>query len=170
MNPNPEVIDISSDSSSDESWNSTPFPPYVPPYRPPMNGTRTKEQARNMKHDINALILASLATIKPLKSKTRLEKEFQEEASDWAAKLPIALTQALEKVVSSLKKIPVPEDAQPSQKRSGPIKVVLGLACPRLWDKEMQSRGMHRSMPDPKAKGLQRRFPDPKDKGKRPME
>ena len=66
MNPNPESITISSDSSSHESWDTTPFPPYLPSYRPQRFGSRTKEQARKFKHDINAPILASLATIKPV--------------------------------------------------------------------------------------------------------
>ena len=53
MKSNPGIINISSDSSSDESWDSTPLPPYVPPFRRPRNGCRTKEQARKRKHDIN---------------------------------------------------------------------------------------------------------------------
>jgi hypothetical protein len=53
MKSNPEIINISSDSSSDESLDSTPLPPYVPPFRPPRNGCRTKEQAQKRKHDLN---------------------------------------------------------------------------------------------------------------------
>ena len=151
MNRNLEIINISSDSSSDESWDTSPLPPYFPPYRLPMNGTRTKEQARKMKHAINSPILSSLSTIKPTSC---LEKEFQEQTSDLIKKLPIALTHALEKVVSSMMKIPVPDRAQLHQKCPGPLKVGLGFACPRLWDKEMKARGMYRSMPDPKDKGL----------------
>ena len=40
------------------------------------------------------------------------------------------------------------------------MKVVLGLAAPKLWNKDMQSRGIHKRMPDPKDTG----------KGKRKME
>lgn len=48
MKSSPEIINISSDSSSEEE---IPMEPYVPPYRPPSYGCRTKEQARKMKHD-----------------------------------------------------------------------------------------------------------------------
>ncbi|PWA48091.1 reverse transcriptase domain-containing protein [Artemisia annua] len=47
--------------------------------------------------------------------------------------------------------IPVPESSKSSRKP--PLKVVLGLACPRLWDEKMQARGVHKNMPDPKDKG-----------------
>ena len=49
MKSTPEIINISSDSSSDDE---TPLPPYVPPFRPPHGGCRTKEQARKRKHDL----------------------------------------------------------------------------------------------------------------------
>jgi hypothetical protein len=49
MKSSPEIINISSDSSSE---NNTPFKTYVPPFRPPHNGCRTKEQARKRKHDL----------------------------------------------------------------------------------------------------------------------
>jgi hypothetical protein len=48
MKSSPEIINISSDSSSEEE---VPMDSYVPPYLPPMYGCRTKEQARKMKHD-----------------------------------------------------------------------------------------------------------------------
>ena len=49
MKSSPEIINISSDSSSEDE---TPFETYVPPFRPPHNGCRTKEQARKRKHDL----------------------------------------------------------------------------------------------------------------------
>lgn len=49
MKSTPEIINISSDSSSDDE---APLPTYVPPFRPPHNGCRTKEQARKRKHDL----------------------------------------------------------------------------------------------------------------------
>ena len=85
---------------------------------------------------------------------SRLEKVFQEDTFDLVRKLPNALTKALVKVVSSMKKILVPERAQPPQPRPWPLKVVLGLSCPRLWDKEMQAKGTHSTMPDLKDKGV----------------
>jgi hypothetical protein len=49
MKSTPEIINISSDSSSEDE---TPFETYVPPFRPPHDGCRTKEQARKRKHDL----------------------------------------------------------------------------------------------------------------------
>jgi hypothetical protein len=49
MKYTPEIINISSDSSSEDE---TPLPPYVSPFRPPHGGCRTKEQARKRKHDL----------------------------------------------------------------------------------------------------------------------
>ena len=57
MSDNQEYIDISSDSSSDSESNRMPPPPYLPPCRPPRRGSRTKEEARRIKHDINAKYL-----------------------------------------------------------------------------------------------------------------
>lgn len=48
MKSSPEIINISSDSSSDEE---IPMEPHVPPYYLPRYIGRTKEQARKMKHD-----------------------------------------------------------------------------------------------------------------------
>lgn len=66
MSSNQKPINISSDSesSSQESENHMPPPPWLKPYRPPQFGMRTKEQAKKYKHDTNAPILKSLATIK----------------------------------------------------------------------------------------------------------
>jgi hypothetical protein len=52
MKSTPEIINISSDSSSDEQWDSTPLPTYIPPFRPPRNRCRSKEQARKRIHDL----------------------------------------------------------------------------------------------------------------------
>ena len=79
----------------------------------------------------------------------------EEETNDLAKKLPNTLAEALGQALSSLKKIPVPET--PHSSRPPPLKVVVGLACKKLWNKDMQARGVHKQMPDQK------------DKGKRPM-
>ena len=60
------------------------------------------------------------------------------------------LISELERVVAGMRRIPVP---QSSKRRTKPPKQVLGLVCKRLWDAEMQARGVHKSMPDPKDKG-----------------
>ena len=57
MSDNHEYIDISSDSSSESDPNRMPPPPYLPPCRPPRRGSRTKEEARRFKNDINAKYL-----------------------------------------------------------------------------------------------------------------
>ena len=49
MKSSPEIINISSDSSSDDE---TLMKTYVPPFRPPHDGYRTKEQARKRKHNL----------------------------------------------------------------------------------------------------------------------
>lgn len=70
------------------------------------------------------------------------------------------LTSEMESVCADMRRIAVPEELQSSRKSKGPLKVVLGLAAPQLWNKDMQSRGVHKRMPDPKDLG----------KGKRKME
>ena len=49
MKSSPEIINIASDSSSDDE---APMETYLPPFRPPHDGCRTKEQARKRKHDL----------------------------------------------------------------------------------------------------------------------
>ena len=70
------------------------------------------------------------------------------------------LTSEMERVCADMRRISVPEEQQSSGKKKGPLKVVLGLAAPKLWNKDMKSRGVHKRMPDPKDLG----------KGKRKME
>ena len=70
------------------------------------------------------------------------------------------LTSEMERVCADMSKISVPVEPQSSKRYKGPLKVVLGLAAPKLWDKDMQSIGVHKRMPDPKDLG----------KGKRKME
>ncbi|PWA52252.1 hypothetical protein CTI12_AA411150 [Artemisia annua] len=78
----------------------------------------------------------------------------KEETADLAEKLPIALTQALQSALSKmppLPVVPVPESSKSSRKPL--LKVVVGLACKRVWTKDMHLKKKH----------------DPKDKGKGPM-
>ena len=70
------------------------------------------------------------------------------------------LTSEMERVCADMRRISVPEEPQSSVRKKGPLKVVLGLAAPKLWNKDMQSRGIHKKMPDPKDLG----------KGKRKMD
>ncbi|PWA55552.1 transferase, Chloramphenicol acetyltransferase-like domain protein [Artemisia annua] len=66
----------------------------------------------------------------------------EEDTANLAEKLPNALTQALQSALSKmppLPVVPVPESSKST--REPPLKVVLGLACPRLWDEKMQARG-----------------------------
>ncbi|PWA53623.1 TO45-2 [Artemisia annua] len=78
----------------------------------------------------------------------------ESDTADLAKKLPNALTQALQEAMSNmppLPSIPVPES--PKSSRKPPLKVVLVLACKRVWTKDMHLKKKH----------------DPKDKGKGPM-
>jgi hypothetical protein len=70
------------------------------------------------------------------------------------------LTSEMERVCADMRRISVPDEPKSSSRTKGPLKVVLGLAAPKLWNKDMQSRGIHKKMPDPKDL----------DKGKRKME
>ena len=74
----------------------------------------------------------------------------------------VFLTKEMERVVADMNKISIPEKPQSSQRCKGPLKVVIGLAFPKLWGKDMQARGVHKRMPDPKDKNM--------GKGKRKME
>lgn len=154
MSSKPEIVEISSDSS-DSSAETTPFSTYVPPFRPPRNGCRTKEQARKRKHDINVFKDLLSPSKKQSTSKGKgvmTPSSFdEEETHDLAKKLPNALPEALGQALSSIKKIPVSEPSCPS--RPPPLKVVVGLACKNLWDKDMQARGVHKQMPNPRDKG-----------------
>lgn len=53
--------------------------------------------------------------------------------------------------MARMSRIPVHEKPQSSQKCPWLLKVMLGLACPKVWDKKMQARGK-RKMPDPHDK------------------
>jgi hypothetical protein len=66
MKSAPEIINISSDSSSEDE---TTFETYVPPFRPPHNGYRTKEQARKRKHDL--LVFKDLLNLNQTPSTSR---------------------------------------------------------------------------------------------------
>lgn len=70
------------------------------------------------------------------------------------------LTSEMERVCTDMRRISVPEEKQSSRNKKGPLKVILGLAAPKLWNKDMKSRRVHKRMPDPKDLG----------KGKRKME
>lgn len=63
------------------------------------------------------------------------------------------LTSEMERVCADMRKISILEEPQSSQRNKGPLKVVLRLAAPKLWNKDMQSRGVHKRMPDPKDMG-----------------
>ena len=142
MNPNHEIIDVSSDSSTDFSDSPIELPPRV---FKPRKGCRTKEQARKKKYDVNgssnpppAIIPEDLAHI-------------QQE------KVTRAFQKALEDAASKFRPIHVPQTTQPSQSsHDRPPKQILGLVCPRLWE-GVQKKGVQQSIP-----GLM-------DKGKRPI-
>lgn len=67
------------------------------------------------------------------------------------------LTSEMERVCADMRRISVPDEPQSSSRKKGPLKVVLGLVAPKLWNKDMQSRGIHKKMPDPKNLGKGKR-------------
>ena len=147
MTSNQEPIIISSDSESQESREPSPFPPYLPPYRPPRFGSRTKEQARKFKHDINAPILVSLATIQPI-PKTRANRRSNQPQAPRTAPKPSRTTPKPPKTT------PKSQRAQPSRSPSSSTspsespRVVIGLVCSKVWEIASQSMGKNRTMPD----------------------
>jgi hypothetical protein len=142
MKPNPKVIDISSDSSSDSTFDipqiqrayyyldEGPSEFYPPPY----SSEETKEVGETP---------IPLSVVLP----------------DFTP-VTAFLTSEMERVCADMRKISVPVEPQSSQRTKGPLKVILGLAAPKLWNKDMQSIGVHKRMPDSKDMG----------KGKRKME
>lgn len=106
----PEIINISSDSSSDESLDSTPLPPYVPLFCPPHDGCKTKEQARKRKHDLH--VFKDLLNLSQTPSTSRgksvmTPKSYDEEETEELAKkqdigmsskapMSVALSESLE--------------------------------------------------------------------------
>ena len=142
MKPNTNIIDISSDSSSDSSFD---IPEIQRCYY--YLGEGPSEMC-------------------PSPTSSEETKETEETPTPLAMIVPdfspvtAFLTSEMERVCADMRKIPIPEEPQSSERKKGPLKVVLGLAAPKLWNKDMQSRGIHKKMPDPKDTG----------KGKRKME
>ena len=138
MNPKSNVIEISFDLSSDSTYD-------IPQIRRAYNlsGEGPSEVNPSPASSEETLTRTPLAVILP---------EFT----------PVTefLTSEIERVFADMSKISVPVKPQTSQRYKGPLKVVLGLAAPKMWDKDMQSRGVYNRMPDPKDLG----------KGKRKME
>ena len=84
MKSSPEIIDISSDSSSSEE---IPMEPYVPPYFLPRYIGRTKEQARKMKHDKPDQIASSSRGKQPMSPESSPSSESSED-QPWVPVLP----------------------------------------------------------------------------------
>jgi hypothetical protein len=137
MKPSPKVIEISSDDSSDSTFD-------IP----------------QIQRSYNYLVEG------PSELCPSPTTEAEETPTPLAMVVPdftpvtAFLTSEMERVCADMRRIAVPEEPQSSRKSKGPLKVVLGLAAPKLWNKDMQSRGVHKKMPDPKDLG----------KGKRKMD
>ena len=139
MKPNSKVIEISSDSSSD----STSDIPQIKrayyyldegpsEFYPPPSSSKETEGAGETPIPLSVVL------------------------PDFT---PVAafLTSEMERVCADMRNISVPMEPQSSQRTKGPLKVVLGLAAPKLWNKVMQSRGVHKRMPNPKDLGKGKR-------------
>ena len=84
MKSSPEIINISSDSSSEDE---IPMEPYVPPYFLPRYDGRTKEQARKMKHDNPEQIPSSSRGKQPMSPVSSPSSESSED-QPWIPVLP----------------------------------------------------------------------------------
>jgi hypothetical protein len=153
MNSKPDIIDISSDSSSTSSgWNN---------YFPPNASTSvTKKSKKKVEEPIS---FDDLPTPPPYvfdSSSSELPSYVPSFHSNDKEPLPLAMTlpreleKAFEMAITSIRRIPVPENTLP---RPIPAKQVLGLPNKHVWN-EINERGVHKIMPDIKGKG------------KRPME
>lgn len=138
MNPKSNVIEISSDSSSDSTYD-------IPQIK------RAYYYISEGPSDVYPCPSSTEETLNPTPLAVVL--------LDFT---PVTefLTNEMERVDADMSKISVPVEPQSSQRYKGPLKVVLGLAAPKPWDKDMQSIRVHNRVPDPKDMG----------KGKRKME
>jgi hypothetical protein len=145
MKSNPEIINISSDSSSEDE---APLPTYVPPFRPPHNGCRTKEQARKRKHDLP--VFKDLLNLNQTPSTSR-GKEAMSPKSPTSSKWPPPpvhlvspfICTSLDEDEPQNNPPATPERPQSSRPRPAPgtrktnpplpkeREVILGLPCPR---------------------------------------
>lgn len=158
MKSSPEIINISSDSSSDDE---APFETYVPPFRPPHNGCWTKEQARKRKHDLpvfkDPLNLNQTPSTSRDKEVMSPKSPTSSESSKDPAWIPIRPPSPVHHLVSPFIYTSLDEDEPPNNPPSTPErpqssrprpktssktrktnpplpkerKVVLGLPCPR---------------------------------------
>lgn len=140
MKSNPKIIDISSDSSSDSTFD---IPQIQRAYYYIGEGPSELCPSPSSSEETEEDTPTPLAIVRP----------------DFTP-VTAFLTSEMERVCADMRKISVPVEPQSSQRNKGPLKVVLGLAASKLWNKYMQSRGVHKRMPDPKDMG----------KGKRKME
>lgn len=149
MSSKPDIIDISSDSSSDESASSrwaNHFPPCAPT-------SLTKKQRKKVEKPIasDELLTPPPASSLELPSYAPSFYSDDKEPLALAMSLPKELQKDFEKAVTSMRKIPVPESTLPHPK---PAKQVLGLPCPKMWDAMPdQARCFHKTMPGYKGKG-----------------
>ena len=137
MNPNSNIIEISSDYPSDsESSQPSYFPPTI------IRGL-TKEHARKRRHDPNpANNPLSLSFFPPQCNPNAPPSDEGPSQPPSVFKLVTAFLQSeMERVLVGMSRIPVPEKPQSSQKRPGPLKVVPGLACPKVWTKICRPEG-----------------------------
>lgn len=146
MNPNSNYIEISSDSSSDSDSLASPLSFRLPTIPRGL----TKEPTRKRRHDPHHHQSFFLSQCNP--NAPPSDKGPSQPPSVFGP-VTAFLQSDMERVVAGMSKIPVSEKPEASRKRKGPLKVVIGLACPRLWNKDMQSIGVHKCIPDPKDKG-----------------
>jgi hypothetical protein len=116
MNTDPNIIDISCDSTSESSgWANN--------YLPPKVSTSGKKKVES------PVTSEDLLTPPPYVFDSDVDYDDDDDDSSRLAKV---LGLELEKAASSMRPIPVPVTNQSSQTRPKPPKQVLGLPCQRL--------------------------------------
>jgi hypothetical protein len=150
MNAKPDIIDISSDSSSASSgWNNY-FPPNASISR--SNKSKKKSQEEISSNDLPThppyVFDSSSSDLHYIPSFIS-SYHFDDDEQTQPPPLAVILSREIEKDVSSIGTSSVPVNPQPHPK---PGKQVLGLPNQQVWN-SIKERGIHKSMPDFKGKG-----------------
>ena len=146
MSKKPDIIDLTSDSESDQSGWANYFPPMA-------SSSKQSKPSKELLFYEDVQAQSSHAVVSSSSDEDE-DDETYDKTYTLAEELPNALSQALESAIAGLKKIPMPEKAAPRPK---PAKQVLCLPSPK-WLAMQTSQKVHKTKNDIKGKG------------KRPME
>ncbi|PWA69459.1 hypothetical protein CTI12_AA290800 [Artemisia annua] len=149
----PDIIDISSDSSSAQSassgWNN--YFPLNPSTASSKKGKKKVREATPSEDLLTPPPYVNDSSSSELNSMPSYVSSYHSDDEEKAQPPPLAviLTSEIEKAVSSMSTISVPVNTQPHPK---PGKQVLGLPNKQVWN-AIKDRGIDKSMPAFKGKG-----------------